>query len=83
MTTTRALKIALAWTSIAWTVCYLIFGLIPGLASAIMPYVFHLNMGTVENIFTISNFIIGLIIWNVIIGAGVALVQLLSNYIRD
>ena len=83
MNTTRVLKIGLAWVTIAWTVCYLIFGLIPGLGSAVAPYAFHMNMGPIENIFTIGNFIVGLIIWNVIVAAGIALAGLLSNYIKD
>ena len=43
----------------------------------------HMNMGPVERIFTIGNFIAGLISWNIIVAAGIALVGLLSYYIRD
>ena len=81
MNTMRVMKIGLAWTTIAWTVCYLLLGLIPGLSSAIAPYITHINVGAMENIFTIGNFIIGLILWNVIVAAGIALAGLLSNYI--
>jgi hypothetical protein len=35
-----------------------------------------------ENIFTVGNFVVGLIIWNLIVGAGVALAGLLSNIIK-
>ena len=41
MNTMRVMKIGLAWTTIAWTVCYLLLGLIPGLSSAIAPYITH------------------------------------------
>jgi hypothetical protein len=82
MNTTRTLKIATAWISIAWAVCYLAFGLIPGLGPAATPYLLHVNL-PMENIFTIGNFIGGLIIWNVVVGAGVALAGFLSNAIRD
>jgi hypothetical protein len=82
MNTTRAIKISLAWVSIAWTVCYLAFGLIPGLGPTVMPYILHMSV-PMENIFTIGNFVVGLILWNVIVAAGVALVGLLSNYIKD
>jgi hypothetical protein len=78
----RTLKIATAWTSIAWTVCYLALGLIPGLGRTAMPYLLHMNL-PMENIFTIGNFIGGFIIWNVVVGAGVALAGFLSNTIRD
>lgn len=85
MNITRAVKISLAWTTIAWTVCYLAFGLIPGLSSGVTPIIFHMNVMNVhmENIFTINNFIIGLIVWNVIVAAGVALAGLLGNIIKD
>jgi hypothetical protein len=82
MSTTRAVKIGLAWISIAWTICYLAFGLIPGLGPTAMPYILHMNV-PMENIFTISNFIIGLIVWNIVVAAGVALAALLSQYIKD
>jgi len=82
MNTTRTLKVGLAWVSIVWLVCYLAVGLIPGLVSTSLPYLVHLNMGSVENIFTIGNFIGGLVLWNIIVGAGIALAGALSNYIK-
>ena len=83
MNTTRAITIGAAWITIAWTVCYLAFGLIPGLRSVAVPYLTHINVGAMENIFSIGNFIVGLILWNVVVVAGIALAGLLSNYIRD
>ena len=84
MNTIRVLKIGAAWITIAWVVCYLIFGLIPGLRPATAPFfILHMNMGSMENIFTVSNFIIGLVVWNIIVAAGIALAGLLSNYIKD
>lgn len=82
MSTTRAIKISLAWISIVWIACYLAFGLIPGLGPTAMPYILHMNV-PMENIFTIGNFIVGLILWNIVVAAGVALAGLLSNYIKD
>ncbi len=46
-----------------------------------MRYALHMNV-SMENIFTIGNFIVGLIVWNVIVAAGVALAGLLGNYIK-
>jgi hypothetical protein len=83
MNTERALKIGVAWTSVVWTVCYLLLGLIPGLGLALLPYLFHLNVGAVENIFTVSNFVGGLVLWNIIVAAGIALAGALSNVIRS
>jgi hypothetical protein len=83
MNTIRALKIGAAWITIVWVVCYLIFGLIPGLGPATAPFILHMNMGPMENIFTVGNFISGLVVWNIIVAAGIALAGLLSNYIKD
>jgi hypothetical protein len=82
MNTMRLLKIGLAWITIAWTVCYLTFGLIPGLRST-LPYITHITVGPVETIFTLGNFIVGLILWNAIVAAGIALAGFLNNYIKD
>lgn len=82
MNTMRAVKIGLAWISIVWTVCYLVFGLIPGVGPTAMPYIFHMNV-PMKNIFTIGNFIVGLIVWNIIVAAGIALAGLLNNFIKD
>lgn len=84
MNTTRVLKISLAWINITYVFCYLVLGLIPGLRVSILPYVLHLNVaGQIENIFTLSNFIISLILWNVVVALSVALAGILSNYIKS
>ena len=85
MNITRAVKISLAWTTIAWTVCYLAFGLIPGLSPGSVPIILQMNVTNVsmEDIFTTNNFIIGLIAWNVIVAASVALAGILGNIIKD
>jgi hypothetical protein len=75
------MKISMAWVSIAWTACYLAFGLIPGLGPVAMPYVLHMNV-PMENIFTVGNFTGGLIVWNLVVAAGVALAGFLSNIIK-
>ncbi len=84
MNTTRVLKIGLAWINIAYVFCYLVLGLIPGLRPTLLPYILHLNVGAaVENIFTIGNFFIGLILWNVIVAVAIWTIGLLSNYIKE
>lgn len=82
MNTIRAVKISLAWISIAWTGCSIAFGLIGGLGPAAMPYHFHGSI-PMENIFTIGDFITGLIAWNVIVAAGVLLAGRLGHLIED
>lgn len=83
MNTARAIKVGAAWITIVWLICYLVFGLVPGLGLVALPYFIHMKVGATENIFTIGNFIVGLILWNVIVAAGIALAGLLSKYIRD
>ncbi len=83
MNTARAIKIGLAWTSIVWTLCYLLVGLIPGLGPTLLSYLFHLNLGSAVNIFTIGNFAVGLILWNIIVAVGIALAGALDNVIES
>ena len=82
MDTARISKIGLVWVTIVWSGCYLAFGLIPGLASTILPYLLHLDVGGVENVFTIGNFAVGLVIWNLIVLVGILLAGALSNLIE-
>jgi len=48
-----------------------------------LPYILHMNVGPVENIFTLGNFIGGLVLWNIIVGAGIWLAGLLARYIKN
>ena len=83
MNTTRAVKIGLAWINITYILCYVVLGLLPATRPSALPYILHLNIGPVENIFTFGNFIVGLILWNFIIGAGIWFVGFLAKYIKN
>ena len=83
MNTFRAVKIGLAWVTSTYVLCYVILGLIPASRPSLLPYILHLNVGPVENIFTLGNFIVGLILWNVIVGAGIWWIGFLSSYIKN
>lgn len=83
MDTTRAVKIGLAWITITYVLCYVILGLLPAARPSILPYILHLNVGPVENIFTLGNFVVSLILWNVIVGASIWLVGFLAKYIKN
>ena len=83
MNTLRAVKIGLAWINITYVLCYGILGLLPAVRPSALPYILHLNVGPVENIFSLGNFIVGLILWNVIVGAGIWLVGVLASYIKN
>lgn len=83
MNTFRAVKIGLAWITSTYVLCYIILGLIPASRASLLPYILHLNVGQVENIFTLGNFVVGLILWNAIVGAGIWWVGFLGNYIKN
>jgi hypothetical protein len=83
MNTFRAVKIGLAWVTSAYVLCYIILGLIPALRLSLLPYILHLSVGPVENIFTLGNFVVGLILWNAIVGAGIWWAGFLGNYIKN
>jgi len=83
MNTTRAVKIGLAWINITYVFCYVVLGLLPVVRPSALPYILHLNVGPVENIFTFSNFLVGLILWNVIVGVSIWLVGFLAGYIKN
>ena len=83
MNTTRAIKIGLAWINITYVLCYMILGLIPVSRPSMLPYILHMNVGPVENIFTLGNFFGGLVLWNVIVGVGIWLVGFLARYIKN
>ena len=83
MNTTRAIKIGLAWINITYVLCYVLWGLLPAVRPSILPYILHLNVGPVETVFTLGNFIVGLFLWNVIVGAGIWLVGFLVSYIKN
>ncbi len=83
MNITRAIKIGLAYINITYVLCYGLLGLIPAIRPTLLPYILHLNVGPVENIFTLQNFVVSLILWNIIVGASIGLVGLLAQYIKN
>lgn len=83
MNTVRALKIGASWVTITYVFCYIVLGSFSGLRESLLPYVLHLNVGTVENVFTLGNFIGGLVLWNVMVAAGISLVGVLARYFKN
>ena len=63
MNNTRAIKIGLAWINITYVLCYVILGSLPATRPSLLPYLLHFNVSPVENIFTLGNFVGGLILW--------------------
>ncbi|MDO8552284.1 MAG: DUF5676 family membrane protein [bacterium] len=80
--TKHLLKVTAAWISIVYAVCYLGVALFPNIVSAFMYYGLHTNANVGENVATLTTFITGLVIWNVIAYLAVGLYAILSNKIK-
>mgnify|MGYP001581903262 FL=1 len=81
--TTHLLKVAAAWISIVYVICFAGVALIPGIRPWTLRYGFHMGLtGMGENIFTLGTFISGLVIWNVIAILAVWLFAALYNAIK-
>ena len=69
--TKKLLKVSAIWVSILYIACYALVGGLPGLRPGFMMYGLHMNASLLGNyglvsVFTIGNFIGGLVIWLVI-----------------
>ncbi|MEK7106638.1 MAG: DUF5676 family membrane protein [Patescibacteria group bacterium] len=82
LNTKHLLKVTAAWISIVYAVCFLGVALFPGIRSAFMYYGLHTNVNLGENIVTLTTFISGLVIWNVVAYLAVGLFAVLFNKIR-
>ena len=80
--TTHLQKVAVAWTSIVWTVCYLGVLLFPNIRSVFALYALHMATSFGENVMTWTTFVSGLVIWNVIAWLAVSLFAYLFNRTR-
>lgn len=76
-------KVVHAWISIVWVVCFAGVALVPGMRAWFMEYALHvrgLSLG--EDVISVTTFVSGLIIWNVLAFAGVWLWQYLVKYFK-
>jgi len=80
--TKHLLKVASAWVSIVYTVCFLGVALFPDIRPAFMYYGLHATGSVGENIMTLTTFISGLVIWNVIALLAVGLFAVLFNKLK-
>ena len=83
MNTKRLLKVASAWISIVYVICYAGVALFPGVRPGFMRYGLHMGIDMGQNILTLGTFISGLIIWNIIALLAVWLFSFLYNAIRQ
>ena len=76
------LKVASAWISIVYVICFVGVALFPGIRYGFMRYGLHTSINTGQNILTFGTFLSGLIIWNIIAILAVWLFAQLFNTIK-
>lgn len=81
--TKHLLKVIAAWITGVWVVCFAGVALIPGVVPWFWRYALHTNANVGENVMTLTTFISGLIIWNVIAFLGAWLFAVLHNKIKQ
>ena len=77
------LKVASAWISIVYIICYAGVAIYPPSRQLFMRYSLHADVSFTSGFFSIGYFISGLIIWNIAAIAGVWLFALLFNKIKQ
>ena len=80
--TKHLLKATGAWTSIVYIVCFAGVALFPTSREIFMRYALHSDVALGQSIITITTFISGLIIWNIVAFLAVGLFALLYNKIK-
>lgn len=80
--TKHLLKVTALWISIVYIICFGGVALVPGIRPWFMRYALHMNVSMGENVATITTFISGLLIWNVIAFLGAWLFAFLHNKIK-
>ena len=83
MNTEHLLKVASARISIVYVICFAGVALLPGIRPGFMRYGLHVGIDMGQNILTLSTFIWGLVIWNIVVLLAVWLFALLYNSIKQ
>ncbi|MBI2097140.1 MAG: hypothetical protein HYT40_03275 [Candidatus Sungbacteria bacterium] len=81
--TQHLLKVASAWISIVYAICFVGVAIFPGIRPGFMRYGLHTGIEMGQNILTFGTFISGLVIWNVIALLAVWLFTFLYNRIEQ
>ncbi|OGG54629.1 hypothetical protein A3D62_00620 [Candidatus Kaiserbacteria bacterium RIFCSPHIGHO2_02_FULL_49_11] len=80
LTTSRAIKIATAWISVVYVICYAGVALFLGIREGFMEYALHTRIDTGVNVVSLTTFITGLIVWNVMAAVAAWLFVVLTKY---
>ncbi|MEK7098212.1 MAG: DUF5676 family membrane protein [Patescibacteria group bacterium] len=81
--TKHLLKVASAWISIIYIVCYAGVAIYPPVRSLFMRYSLHADVSFKSDFFSFGYFVSGLIIWNIVVALGVWLFTFLFNMIKE
>ncbi len=76
------LKVAAAWISIVYVICFAGVAFMPGVRPGFMRYGLHMGIDMGQNILNLTTFITGLVIWNVIALLAVGLFGVLFNGVK-
>ena len=76
------LRVAAAWISIVYVICFTGVALFPEIRSVFMTYGLHTDINVGQNVITFGTFISGLVIWNIVAALGVWLFAYLFNAIK-
>lgn len=77
------LKVTAAWISVVYIICFAGVALFPGIREVFMYYGLHTTVSVGENIMTLTTFVSGLIIWNIVALLVVGLFAVLFNRIKE
>ena len=80
--TKHALKVASAWISIVYVICYAGVATYPPIRGLFMRYSLHADAAFTSDFFGIGYFVSGLVIWNIVALLGVWLFVALFNGIK-
>ena len=80
--TQHLLKVTGAWINIVYIICFVGVALFPGIRSVFMLYGLHTTTILGENVITLTTFIYGLVLWNVIAFLAVGLFVILFNRMK-
>lgn len=80
--TKHLLKVASAWVSAVYIVCYLGVALFPESRQLFMRYSLHADVSIKSNYFGFWYFIVGLLVWNIVALLGAGLFAYLFNTIK-
>jgi len=76
----QTFKVVCLWISIVYMVCFGGVALIPGIRAWFMKYALHTQVDIGADIMTMTTFVTGFVIWNVVAILAVWLYIILTNY---